>query len=110
MAEGQSEADGGATPPACETCRAPLAKSRPWQRYCSDVCRWRGWNRSNPRARGGPRPAPAPPRRALYVTVSEGDPGEEEGPEPLLVARVNDACAMRVLALLTAALLNDPPP
>lgn len=27
----------------CPTCTTPFRLCRPWQRFCSDRCRWQAW-------------------------------------------------------------------
>lgn len=32
-----------------KNCKSDMIPKRPWQKYCSDKCRWEDWNYNNPR-------------------------------------------------------------
>lgn len=33
----------------CPECGKEVKKNRPWQKFCSDICRWRNWDKKHPR-------------------------------------------------------------
>ena len=35
----------------CANCGKQVKQTRDWQRYCSKQCRWKKWDKDNPRVR-----------------------------------------------------------
>ena len=33
----------------CQECGTEYVEYRPWQKFCSDKCRWMNWDRKHPR-------------------------------------------------------------
>jgi hypothetical protein len=57
---------------SCEECGAQLGGHQ--EKYCSDRCRWKAWDKANPRQRQlplDPAPAPLPPVQDPQVPKAE---------------------------------------